>query len=116
MPYPVVDGLAKLIPLELGITLKDAINQEPRLEKQIKNDPDVARLFHLAIRLEGIVRNVGKHAGGVVIAPRPIYTFTPLYQDAQSHQPVTQFDKDDVETMGLVKFDFLGLRTLTIID
>ena len=116
MPYPVVDGLAKLIPFELGITLKDAINQEPRLEKQIKNDPDVARLFHLAIRLEGIVRNVGKHAGGVVIAPRPIYTFTPLYQDAQSHQPVTQFDKDDVETMGLVKFDFLGLRTLTIID
>lgn len=116
MPYTVVDGLAKLIPFELGITLSDAIKQEPRLEKQIKSDQDVARLFDLALKLEGKVRNVGKHAGGVVIAPRPIYTFMPLYQDAHAQQPVTQFDKDDVESMGLVKFDFLGLRTLTIID
>ncbi|MAH61199.1 MAG: DNA polymerase III subunit alpha [Legionellales bacterium] len=116
MPYTVVDGLAKLIPFELGITLSDAIKQEPRLEKQIQSDQDVARLFDLALKLEGKVRNVGKHAGGVVIAPRPIYTFMPLYQDAHAQQPVTQFDKDDVESMGLVKFDFLGLRTLTIID
>ncbi len=116
IPYPRVDGIAKLIPFELGITLEDALKQEPRLKVEIKEDEAIAQLFELALKLEGVVRNVGKHAGGVVIAPRAIDTFMPLYQDTSASQPVTQFDKDDVEKMGLVKFDFLGLRTLTIID
>ena len=90
--------------------------QEPQLEARIKAEPEVATLFKLARKLEGVVRNVGKHAGGVVIAPKPIEQFMPIYQDPSNDQPVTQFDKDDVEAMGLVKFDFLGLRTLTIID
>lgn len=116
MPYGMVDGLAKLIPFELGITLEKAIEQEPQLQARINQEPEVENLFNLARKLEGVVRNVGKHAGGVVIAPKAIDAFMPIYQDPASMQPVTQFDKDDVEAMGLVKFDFLGLRTLTIID
>ena len=116
LPYGMVDGIAKLIPFELGITLEKAIEQEPQLKSRINEEPDVANLFKLARKLEGVVRNVGKHAGGVVIAPKAIDQFMPIYQDPANEQPVTQFDKDDVEAMGLVKFDFLGLRTLTIID
>lgn len=116
LPYGMVDGIAKLIPFELGITLEKAIEQEPQLKSRIKEETEVANLFKLARKLEGVVRNVGKHAGGVVIAPKAIDQFMPIYQDPANEQPVTQFDKDDVEAMGLVKFDFLGLRTLTIID
>ena len=116
LPYGMVDGIAKLIPFELGITLEKAIEQEPQLKSRINEEDDVANLFKLARKLEGVVRNVGKHAGGVVIAPKAIDQFMPIYQDPANDQPVTQFDKDDVEAMGLVKFDFLGLRTLTIID
>lgn len=116
LPYGMVDGLAKLIPFELGITLDKAIEQEPQLQARINQEPEVSNLFSLARKLEGVARNVGKHAGGVVIAPKAIEHFMPIYQDPTSQQPVTQFDKDDVEAMGLVKFDFLGLRTLTIID
>jgi DNA polymerase-3 subunit alpha len=116
-PYGFVDKLAKLIPTELGITLEKALEQEEMLRTRYKEEDDVKTLFDLALKLEGITRNVGKHAGGVVIAPSELTNFTPLYCEANEPQhATTQFDKDDVETIGLVKFDFLGLRTLTIID
>ncbi len=115
-PYGFVDKIAKLIPLELGITLEKALNQEEVLKQQYAAEAEVKTLIDLAKKLEGITRNAGKHAGGVVIAPSKLIDFTPLYCDAKEGHLVTQFDKDDVETIGLVKFDFLGLRTLTIID
>ncbi len=114
--YNFVDKIAKLIPLELGITLSKALEDEPNLALAYKEDEDVKVLIDLALKLEGITRNVGKHAGGVVIAPRALVNFTPLYYESNDAQPVTQLDKNDVEYIGLVKFDFLGLRTLTIID
>lgn len=116
-PYGFVDKLAKLIPFELGMTLDKALQQEVQLNARYTNEDDVRTLIDLARRLEGITRNVGRHAGGVVIAPNRLTEFTPLYCEAgENDHPVTQFDKDDVEAVGLVKFDFLGLRTLTIID
>jgi len=116
-PYGFVDKLAKLIPFELGMTLDKALKQEIQLNTRYTNEDDVRTLIDLAKRLEGITRNVGRHAGGVVIAPNKLTEFTPLYCEASdTEHPVTQFDKDDVEAVGLVKFDFLGLRTLTIID
>jgi len=115
-PYGMVDGVAKLIPNELGITLKKALAQEPDLQKRYEEEEDVRELLDLALRLEGTVRNTGKHAGGVVIAPKPLETFCPLLAEPDGAGVVTQLDKNDVETIGLVKFDFLGLRTLTIID
>ncbi len=117
MSYGFVDKLAKLIPFEIGITLDKALEQEAVLRDRYEKEDDVRTLLDLALKLEGTVRNVGKHAGGVVIAPGKLTDFTPLYCEAgQSDHIVTQFDKDDVEAVGLVKFDFLGLRTLTIID
>ena len=117
LPYGFVDKLAKLIPFELGITLDKALKQEPVLKERYQKEEDVKTLFDLARKLEGTTRNVGKHAGGVVIAPEKLTAFTPLYCENDGAQNiVTQFDKDDVEAVGLVKFDFLGLRTLTIID
>ena len=115
-PYGFVDKLAKLIPFELGITLKKALEQEEELQKRYEDEEDVKELFDLALKLEGITRNAGKHAGGVVIAPSELSNFTAIYCEQGSTQLVSQFDKDDVEAAGLVKFDFLGLRTLTIID
>ena len=114
--YGVVDGIAKLIPNELGIKLKDAIEQEEDLQQKRDNDEDAAQLLELALKLEGTVRNTGKHAGGVVIGPKPLDNFCPVLCDVDGSSVVTQLDKNDVETAGLVKFDFLGLRTLTIID
>jgi DNA polymerase-3 subunit alpha len=114
--YLFVDKIAKLIPMELGITLAKALEQEEALLERYKTDDDVKTLIDLAQKLEGITRNVGKHAGGVVIAPSALTNFTPLYCEPGENQIVTQLDKNDVETIGLVKFDFLGLRTLTIID
>jgi DNA polymerase-3 subunit alpha len=114
--YGFVDSIAKLIPLTLGITLKDALKEEPQLKQRYENEEDTRAILDLAMSLEGIKRNAGKHAGGVVIAPSPLTDFTPLFCEAGGGSIVTQFDKDDVETIGLVKFDFLGLRTLTIID
>ncbi|MDR3492802.1 MAG: DNA polymerase III subunit alpha [Gammaproteobacteria bacterium] len=117
MSYTFVDKLAKLIPFEIGITLDKALEQEAVLRDRYEKEDDVRTLLDLALKLEGTVRNVGKHAGGVVIAPGKLTDFSPLYCEAgQSDHIVTQFDKDDVEAVGLVKFDFLGLRTLTIID
>ncbi|WP_457913923.1 DNA polymerase III subunit alpha [Candidatus Gillettellia adelgis] len=115
-PYGFVDHIAKLIPHDPGITLKEALIAEPKLNEIYEIDEEVKVLIDMARKLEGVIRNAGKHAGGVVIAPTKITDFAPLYYDAEGHNPVTQFDKNDVEYAGLVKFDFLGLRTLTIID
>ena len=115
-PYGFVDRIAKLIPFELGITLDKAIEQEAELRRLYENDEEVRTLIELARKLEGLARNVGKHAGGVVIAPVNLTDYSPLYCEQDDPNIVTQFDKDDVEAAGLVKFDFLGLRTLTIID
>jgi DNA polymerase-3 subunit alpha len=114
--YGYVDKIAKLIPFEIGITLDKALAQEEELRRSYEGDADVRELIDLARTLEGLARNAGTHAGGVVIAPSVLTDFTPLYCEEGSTTPVTQFDKDDVEAAGLVKFDFLGLRTLTIID
>lgn len=115
-PYGFVDKLAKLIPFEIGITLEKALEQEEELQKRYESEEDVKELFDLAKKLEGITRNAGKHAGGVVIAPSELTNFSAIYCEEGSTQIVSQLDKDDVEAVGLVKFDFLGLRTLTIID
>lgn len=115
-PYGFVDALAKLIPQEIGMTLDKAFTVEPQLQQRYEQDEEVRALIDRARKLEGVTRNAGKHAGGVVIAPTQITDFAPLYCDAHGQHPVTQFDKDDVESIGLVKFDFLGLRTLTIIQ
>jgi DNA polymerase-3 subunit alpha len=116
MPYGYVDRIAKLIPFELGITLEAALEKEPELRRLYQSEDEVRNLIDLARSLEGLTRNAGMHAGGVVIAPSVLTDFAPLYCDAAGGSVVTQFDKDDVEAAGLVKFDFLGLRTLTIID
>jgi DNA polymerase-3 subunit alpha len=114
--YSYVDKIAKLIPFEIGMTLDKALEQEEELRRLYAGDSEVRELIDLARTLEGLARNAGTHAGGVVIAPSVLTDFTPLYCEEGSTTPVTQFDKDDVEAAGLVKFDFLGLRTLTVID
>ena len=114
--YGMVDGIAKLIPNDLGIKLKGALEQEEMLQERYDNEEDVRLLLDLALKLEGTVRNTGKHAGGVVIGPKPLDHFCPVLCEPDGSSVVTQLDKNDVETAGLVKFDFLGLRTLTIID
>jgi DNA polymerase-3 subunit alpha len=114
--YGLADRLSKMIPFEVGMTLEKAYEQEEVLRDFIKIDEEAAEIWEMARKLEGIVRNVGKHAGGVVIAPTKLTDFSPIYCDELGDGLVTQFDKDDVEAAGLVKFDFLGLRTLTIID
>ena len=132
MPYGLVDSVAKLIPMTLGISLDDALGVSDAAKKdsslasseliaRYHSEDDVRDLIDLARKLEDLTRNAGKHAGGVVIAPRPLTDFSPLYAEQVSPgetptSVVTQFDKDDVEAVGLVKFDFLGLRTLTIIQ
>ena len=115
-PYGFVDKLAKLIPFEIGMTLTKALAQEAELKRRFNDEEEVRDLFELALKLEGLTRNAGKHAGGVVIAPSQLTDFTAIYCEQGSTQLVSQLDKDDVEAAGLVKFDFLGLRTLTIID
>ncbi|MEM7207131.1 MAG: DNA polymerase III subunit alpha [Pseudomonadota bacterium] len=115
-PYGFVDRIAKQVPFELGMTLDKALRESEDLKTSYDDDEDVKALIDLALSLEGLSRNAGKHAGGVVIAPSQLTDFSPLYCEADGGGLVTQFDKDDVEAIGLVKFDFLGLRTLTIID
>ena len=114
--YGFVDSIAKLIPMELDITLEKALEKEPELRERYEREDDTRSILDLAMQLEGVARNAGKHAGGVVIAPGPLTDFAPLYTDPRTGSVVTQFDKNDVEAVGLVKFDFLGLRNLTIID
>ncbi len=115
-PYALGDRISKMIPFIPGMTLDKAISSQPIFKKMIQDEAEVSEIIDLAFKLEGIARNVGKHAGGIVIAPGSIADFCPTYFDPQSDSTMTQFDKDDVETIGLVKFDFLGLRTLTVID
>jgi DNA polymerase-3 subunit alpha len=130
-PFGLVDGIAKLVPMTLGVSLEDALGRTEKARKddswrsdeliaRYNDEDDVRDLIDLALQLEDLTRNAGKHAGGVVIAPSPLSDFCPLFAEHDGEgggrNPVTQFDKDDVEAVGLVKFDFLGLRTLTIID
>lgn len=114
--YGLADKLSKLIPPTPGMTLEQALQDEPQLKEFLAQDGDAQEIWEMAEQLEGLTRNVGKHAGGVVIAPTKLTDFSPLYCDETGGGLVTQFDKGDVEEAGLVKFDFLGLRTLTIID
>ena len=121
LPYNFVDGIAKLIPFKPGrlVTIADARKEEPLLAEREAKEDEVRELLALAEQVEGIVGNVGMHAGGVLIAPGKLTDFTPLYVQPGAHQSasvVSQYDKDDVENVGLVKFDFLGLTTLTILD
>ncbi|HNH35630.1 MAG TPA: DNA polymerase III subunit alpha [Rhodocyclaceae bacterium] len=111
-----VDQFAKLIPNELGITLAKAREIEPQINERVEQEEGLRTLWDLAVKLEGLTRNVGMHAGGVLIAPGKLTDFCPLYSADGGITTVSQFDKDDVEKAGLVKFDFLGLRTLTILD
>ncbi len=115
-PFGRIDRLAKQIPFAVDMTLARALSESEELAQTRQNDEEMAYLLDLAQSLEGLSRNPGKHAGGVVIAPTPLTDFSPLYCEPDGSARVTQFDKDDVEAIGLVKFDFLGLRTLTIID
>ncbi len=118
LSYNFCDGIAKLIPNKPGqhMTIAKAIEIEPVLAQRLDKEEDVKALLHLAQKLEGIARNVGMHAGGVLIAPGKLTDFCPLYQQPGSDAAISQFDKDDVEAVGLVKFDFLGLATLTILE
>jgi len=115
-PYGFVDKISKLIPFEIGMSLSKAWEQEAEIRSRYELEEEFQALWDMARKLEGITRNAGKHAGGVVISPGELTEFSALYCDESGEGLVTQFDKDDVETAGLVKFDFLGLRTLTIID
>jgi len=114
-PYGMVDRIAKMVPFELGMTLDKALEENDDLKAAYQDEEEVQAIINLARKLEGLARNAGKHAGGVVIAPTKLTDFAPLYCEPGGENLVTQFDKDDVERAGLVKFDFLGLRTLTII-
>jgi DNA polymerase-3 subunit alpha len=118
MPYGEVDTIAKLIPNPTGkkVTLRDALKQEPRLRELVEKDGRVKKLFDVALALEGLTRHASTHAAGVVVTPEPLTQYLPLYVDPKSHGQVTQFDMGFVEKIGLVKFDFLGLKTLTVID
>ena len=118
MSYTFCDGISKLIPNKPGqhITIDGAIKAEPILAERLAKEDEVKTLLALAQKLEGMTRNVGMHAGGVLIAPGKLTDFCPLYQQPGSESAVSQFDKDDVEAAGLVKFDFLGLATLTILE
>lgn len=114
--YGLADKLSKMIPPTPGMTLAQALEEEAVLKEFLAQDGDGQEIWEMAVQLEGLTRNVGKHAGGVVIAPTKLTDFSPLFSDESGGGLVTQFDKNDVEEAGLVKFDFLGLRTLTIID
>jgi len=115
LPYSEADALAKLIPDELGIELQEAIDKEPKLKELEDNDPKIRRILQISKKLEGLYRHASIHAAGVIITNEPLVTYCPLYKGREGEQ-VVQFDKDFSEKIGLVKFDFLGLKTLTVID
>jgi DNA polymerase-3 subunit alpha len=115
-PYSLADKLSKLIPFEVGMTLAKAMEESQEMADFVAANEEVSEIMDMAYKLEGIVRNVGRHAGGVVIAPSALTDFVPLYTEDSGSGLVSQYDKDDVERAGLVKFDFLGLKTLTIVD
>ncbi len=116
--YNFCDGISKLIPFKPGkpVSIAEAIEEEPQLKERLENEEEVRQLLDLAQQVEGITRNIGMHAGGVLIAPGKLTDFCPLYTQGGDTGVVSQYDKDDVEAVGLVKFDFLGLTTLTILD
>lgn len=114
IPYSEVDRIAKLIPNTLNITLEKAMQQEPKLREITKKDPRIAEMMKIALNLEGQVRHASKHAAGVVISREPLTEYLPLYKSPKG-EITTQYDMDGVEKIGLVKFDFLGLRNLTVI-
>ena len=116
MGYTSVDRIAKMIPFSVGITIDDALKQNKDLRKEYDSNDEIKNLIDTSKKLEGLPRNVGKHAAGIVVAPDEIDDFIPLYRVEESDEIVTQYDKDDIEKLGLVKFDILGLRTLSIID
>uniref|UniRef100_A0A1B0C7E6 Polymerase/histidinol phosphatase N-terminal domain-containing protein n=1 Tax=Glossina palpalis gambiensis TaxID=67801 RepID=A0A1B0C7E6_9MUSC len=115
-PYVFVDRISKLIPSDFGITLKKSLINCKQLKQLYVTNEEVKIIIDMAKNLEGVIKNIGTHAGGVVISPGEITNFTPIYYDIKNDTQLTQFDKDDIEKVGLVKFDFLGLRTLTVID
>lgn len=115
-PYGLADKLSKLIPFDPGMTLQKALDEEVLLREFVDQNEDAQEIIEMAFKVEGLTRNVGKHAGGVVIAPTKLTDFSPVYCDEGGGGLMTQFDKKDVEQSGLVKFDFLGLKTLTVID
>ena len=116
MGYTFVDKIAKLVPFTPGITINDALKQNKELREQYDSSEEIRNLIETSKKIEGLPRNVGKHAAGIVISPNEIYNHIPLYRVEESGEIVTQYDKDDIEKLGLVKFDILGLRTLSIID
>lgn len=119
MPYSQADRISKMIPAGAqgkNPTLPEALEQVPELEEMRQNDPQVNKLFEIAIKLEGLYRNSGMHAAGVVIGDRPLEELVPLYKDPRADMPVTMYDMKYVEETGLIKFDFLGLKTLTVIQ
>jgi len=116
MPYGEVDKIAKLVPNQLGITLKEALAKEPQLRDLEKRDPKCKQLIDISLALEGLTRHASTHAAGVVVTPDPLTEYLPLYSDPKTGAQVTQFSMKYVEEIGLVKFDFLGLKTLTVID
>jgi len=116
MAYTFVDRIAKLIPFSVGITIDDALKQNKDLKSEYDSNEEIKNLIDTSKNLEGLPRNVGKHAAGIVVAPGNIHDYIPLYRIEESNEVVTQYDKDDIEKLGLVKFDILGLRTLSIID
>lgn len=118
MPYSQADRISKMIPPGVqgkNPTLQEALDQVPELEEMRQNDPQVNKLFDIAMKLEGLYRHSGVHAAGVVIGDRPLELLVPLYKDPRADMPVTQYDMKFVEETGLIKFDFLGLKTLTVI-
>ncbi len=116
IPYGEVDKLSKLVPAVLNVTLNDALKQEPRMGEMAKADMRIKELLNVALALEGLTRHASTHAAGVVVTPKPLTDYLPLYTDQKSGGQVTQFPMSYVEKIGLVKFDFLGLKTLTVID
>jgi DNA polymerase-3 subunit alpha len=116
IPYGEVDKIAKLVPNVLGITLKQAIEQEPQIQALIDKDSKVKNLINISLALEGLTRHASTHAAGVVVTPKPLPEYLPLYVDPKSGGQVTQYPMSYVEKIGLVKFDFLGLKTLTVIE
>ncbi len=116
IPYGEVDKIAKMVPAVLGITLKQAIQQEPQLKALVDKDPKIKELVKIALALEGLTRHASTHAAGVVVTPRPLPEYLPLYIDPKSGGQVTQYPMSYVEKIGLVKFDFLGLKTLTVLE
>jgi len=115
-PYAEVDRIAKLVPTTLNITIKETINAEPQLKALYDDNPKIKELIDTAMRLEGLCRHASTHAAGVVISPTPLTDYTPLYKNPSDGSIMTQFDMGSIEKIGLLKFDFLGLKTLTIID